>query len=357
MFINVFYQTHINYIGGVETFLYELARLSCRHKRDLTIIYRTGDYKQIQRLKKYCRTMSLDEVEKPIKCKRAFFNYGLDAISLIDAEEYIQLIHADFKDESLKNYPLIQSDKIDRYYSVSINNGNSYKELTGRNDIEVLYNPIYIDKEPRIMTLVTAQRMTGEKGCKRLEYMIEKLDNSNISYIWHIFSNTELSVKSENVVYHKPTLDIRKWIKYADYGVLLSDTEGFSYFAYESLCLGTPLIITKLPVLSELGCNSKNSIILEFDMSNLNVKDIYKKAGKFKFDYKQKDSEWLNILEGESTYVYNAPNLVKLKAVQKYHDVLLDNRLIEIDTEYDVPEERAKKLVDLGFAEYIKDED
>ena len=220
MFTNVYFQEHINYIGGVETFLYELARLSYDNNRDLTIIYRTGDLAQIRRIEKYCRILPIDKVEKPIKCKRAFFNYGLSAINDIEADEYIQLIHADFKDKSLANYPIIQSDKIDRYFSVSINNGKSYKELTGRDDIEVLYNPIKIDEEPRIMTLVSAQRMTGEKGPKRLETMIQRLDNAKIPYVWHIFSGVRLSIESDNVVYHKPTLDTRRWFKYADYVVL-----------------------------------------------------------------------------------------------------------------------------------------
>lgn len=348
MYTNLFYQIHINYIGGVETFLYELARLTNSNHRDLTILYKTGDIKQIHRIRKYCRILRYDEIERPIKCKRAFFNYELDIIDEIEAEEYIQIVHADFKDKSLTNYPIKYSPKINKYFAVSNNSKNSYHELTGR-DIEVLYNPIQIDEEPRIMTLVSAQRLTNEKGPKRLEKMIQQLDYNNIPYVWHIFSGTKLSIESDNVVYHKPTLDIRKWLKYADYTVLLSDTEGFPYTAYESLCLGTPLIITRLPITEELGCTENNSFIIDFNLSNLDVNKIYEKAGTFNFKYKQKETKWLDLLQGESNYEYK---LVPLEATVRYFDIEL-NREIKVGEIYEAPDYRAKLIVGANYAKYV----
>lgn len=347
--INVFYQYNLNIIGGIETFLYELARLCSENKRDLTIVYRIGDETQIRRLRKYCRCISYKEIEKPIKCKKAFFNYALDIIDDIEAEEYIQLVHADFKSEVLEGYPLVQSDKITKYYAVSKNNAKSFFELTGK-QIDVLYNPLTLDDEPRIMTLVSAQRLTKEKGPQRLEKLIQEFDKFNIPYVWHIFSNDKLSVESENVVYHKPTLDIRRWLKYADYVVLLSDTEGFPYTAYESLGLGTPLIITKLPILSELGADSSNSIILDFDLSNLDVKDIYNRAGTFNFSYKLKDKKWLDLIKGKSTYV--PPKTVQIKVINNYFSTLL-RRDIEINEIIECEKDRAKLLVDKDFATYL----
>lgn len=352
LMINVFYQYNLNIIGGIETFLYELARLCSENKRDLTIVYRIGDDKQVRRLRKYCRCVSYKEIEKPIRCKKAFFNYALDIIDDIEAEEYIQLVHADFKSEILKGYPLLQSEKITKYYAVSKNNAKSFFELTGKK-IDVIYNPLTLDDEPKIMTLVSAQRLTKEKGPKRLEKLINELEKHNIPYVWHIFSNDRLSIETENVVYHKPTLDIRRWLKYADYVVLLSDTEGFPYTAYESLGLGTPLIITKLPILSELGANANNSITLDFDLSNLDVWDIYNRAGTFKFSYKLKDKKWLDLIKGESTYV--PPTTVLIKVVNTYFSTVL-GRELEINETIECERERAKLIVDKGFATYLQGE-
>ena len=107
----LFYQ-FIASIGGVETFLYELAR---KYKdRDLTIIYSSGDEKQIKRLKKYVRCIKFNG--DPIECDKAFFNYSVKIIDKIKAKEYIQIVHADFKDKSLKDYKPILSTKVQKYY-------------------------------------------------------------------------------------------------------------------------------------------------------------------------------------------------------------------------------------------------
>ena len=351
MYGNVFYQLHINKIGGIETFLYELARLSYEHKRDLTIVYRSGDPVQIARIRKYCRILSLAEIEKPIKCHKAFFNYAVDAIDLFEADEYIQLIHADFKSEILQGWihSNPQSDKITTRYAVSTNNKKSYEEVTNYKVKGVLYNPIQIDEEPRVMTLVSAQRMSGEKGVNRIKKLVKMLDTARVPYVWHIFADKPVDMESENVMFHKSTLDVRRWLKYTDYTVLLSDTEGFPYTIYESLCLGTPIIVTPLLMLDEMGVNSKNSIILDFDMSNVDVQEIYKKAGTFKFKYEKKPDGWLELLPEESDYKYVS---VKVRATRTYLDIYLKTK-IEAGEVYEVPSERANILIEHKFAELI----
>ena len=348
---NVFYQLHINCIGGIETFLYELARLSYKHKRDLTIVYRSGDPIQIARIRKYCRIVSLAEIEKPIKCHKAFFNYAVDAIDLFEADEYIQIIHADFKSDILQGWihDNPQSDKITTRYAVSANNKKSYEEVTNYIVKDVLYNPICIEDEPRVMTLVSAQRMSPEKGVNRIKTLVKMLDNAKIPYVWHIFADKVVDMDSENVMFHKTTLDVRKWLKYADYTVLLSDTEGFPYTIYESLCLGTPIIVTPLLMLDEMGVNQKNSIVLDFDMSNVDVQEIYKKAGTLKFKYDSKPDGWLELLDGESDYEYTD---VTIKALSTYYDTYLGKKVVKGELS-DVPEDMAQIRIDRGLAERI----
>lgn len=351
MYSNVFYQLHINKIGGIETFLYELARLSHEHKRDLTIVYRSGDPVQISRIRKYCRILSLAEIEKPIKCHKAFFNYAVDAIDFFEADEYIQLIHADFKSDILQGWihKNPQFDKITTRYAVSANNKKSYEEVTGYLVKDVLYNPIRIEEEPRVLTLVSAQRMSGEKGVNRIKALVKMLDKAKIPYVWHIFADNPVDMESENVMFHKATLDVRKWLKYADYTVLLSDTEGFPYTVYESLCLGTPVIVTPLLMLDEMGVNSKNSIILDFDMTNVDVNEIYKKAGNLKFKYEPKPDGWLKLLPEESDYTYT---VVKVRALMTYYDVYLSVKIEEGEV-YEVPSERAEILSERKFVEIL----
>ena len=157
---NVYYQEYLAPIGGVETFMYELARKYC--DRDLTIIYSSGDNKQIQRLKKYVRCIKYNG--EPIECDKAFFNYSVKIIDNIKAKEYIQIVHADFLDPSLyPKYSPILSDKVQTYYGVSENNSKSFEKLTGKK-IDVAYNPIVVEPQARLLRLIAPQRLSNEKG-------------------------------------------------------------------------------------------------------------------------------------------------------------------------------------------------
>ncbi len=51
------------------------------------------------------------------------------------------------------------------------------------------------------------------------------LDRNGIDYIWYIFTNDTNAINNPNIIYMKPRLDVRFWIKRADYLVQLSDTE------------------------------------------------------------------------------------------------------------------------------------
>lgn len=337
---DIFYQEYLNYIGGVETFLYELAK---KYKnRNLTIYYSDGDGRQIERLKKYVRCKKINNSDFPLKCKKAFFNYSTKIINHIEADEYIQVVHADFLDPSLfPKYKPIVSDKVNKYYAVSYNNAKSFKKLTGIN-AEVAYNPITIEEQSRLLRLIAPQRLTPEKGGKRLEYLIKELDKNNILYELQIFSNGRLNINSPNVIYRKPNLNVRQYIVNSDYLVLLSDTEGFCYGLYESLAHGVPVICTKLPILNEMGVNNTNGIILDFDMSNLDVHEIYNKAGTFKFNYKIKKDIWGELLtKSKSTYKEELKMKYKVKATDKYKKFNITDKELN-----KVPEEGEEFIVD-----------
>lgn len=166
---NIFYVSNFNSIGGVETYIYELARKY--HKNyDITIIYNTGDSKQLERLRKYVRVIKFKGQQ--IECKKAFFNYETDIINNIKADEYIQLIHAMFKTQNL--IPFI-NPKIDKYYCVSEAAGKEWEELTGIKCI-LNRNPLEITAEEKkpVLYLVSATRLTAEKR-KRENRKIRKI--------------------------------------------------------------------------------------------------------------------------------------------------------------------------------------
>lgn len=332
---NVFYFRFLNKIGGIETFFYYLAKKY--QDWDITIYYLDGDINQINRLKKYVRVKQYNGEQ--IECDKAFFNFNLDIIENVKAKEYIQIAHGDYKAMGVKPNT---HKKITKYLGVSKQACNTYKEVTGY-DTELVYNPIEIDEPKKILNLISATRLTAEKGKNRIKKLASILDKAQIPYIWTIFTDDINAINNPNIVYMKPRLDIINYIANADYLVQLSDNEGYCYSVVESLCVGTPVIVTDVPVFKEIGVNGKNGFILDFDLKDVPIKKIYN--GLPKFEYKPKKDNWSNLLsKGKSIYKEELKMKVKVKCIINYFDLQLNRNVVK-DEEYIVNLPRAEELV------------
>lgn len=341
---NIFYFRYINKIGGIETFFYYLSKKY--QDWDITIYYNNGDTDQIKRLKQYVRVKKYKG--EHIVCDKAFFNFNLDIIDNVDAKEYIQIAHGDYKAMGIKPNT---NKKITKYLGVSQQVCNTYKEVTGYNT-ELIYNPIEIDKPKKILNLISATRLTVEKGKNRIIKLAKILDDNNIPYIWTIFTDDTNAIDNPNIVYMNPRLDIINYIANADYLVQLSDNEGYCYSVVESLAVGTPVIVTECPVFKEIGCNNKNSFILDFNLKKVPIDEIYK--GLPKFEYTPKKDTWDNYLEkGKSTYKDDFKNMVKVKCVVPYYDIKLETDKVKNDI-YEVSKARADELVENDVIEIMK---
>lgn len=339
---NVFYVPHFNIIGGIETYCYELAK---KYKdKDITFVYSdtTSDINQLNRIRKYARVIyqPYDAKEK-IKCKRLFVMYRC-RIDLFEADEVIQIIHADYEAQNLK--PNLD-ERIKEHYGVSKAVADSYERISSVK-VGVCYNPLSIDKPKKILRLISATRLTKEKGKDRMIKFADALDKANIPYEWRIFTNDKLPIPNKNVIYMEPRLDIRDYIADADYLVQLSDTEAFSYSILESLCLGTPVIITNIPSSIEMGVkNGINGYILDFSMKDIPIDDIYNKIPNFTF--KPPKDKYNELLIDEPS-TYEPEKMIKVKCKKTYKDMQF-NRRINRDEEIEVTLERAGYLKGLDL--------
>lgn len=339
---NVFYFKSINAIGGVESFFYYLSRLY----KNMVVYYGEADPTQVKRLAKNI------EVHKwhgeHIKCKRFFGNYGLDILDYVDAEEKYFVIHCDYKKNKYCK-PLIYPDF--KYIAVSKLAGESFKEMTGL-DYEVIYNPIDLDI-PKVdkkegLNLISATRLSGEKGGWRIDYLSRLLDKVGVKYTWTIYTNKPKKLKSlsPNIVLKEPKLDLTKEIAESTYLVQLSDHEAFGLSVAEALILGTPVIITDLPAFNEIGCNETNSIKLDLLMSNVDIDKILKGLPPFK--YSPPKSNWGKYLDNNSNY--NPKDKVKTTVKKRYIDIEL-NKKLEKNEEIEMTKERASFLEAKGYVE------
>ena len=347
MYGNIFYFKYINSIGGVESHFYYLAKKY--QDLDITVFYDTADPEQLKRLSKLVRTEKYRGQE--LKCKKIFVNYSSEEIlNTTEAEEYIFVIHADYINQT--NLRFIPHPKITRYLAVSKQVAKNFEEKTGIK-AEVNYNPIILEKPKRVLRLISATRLTAEKGRDRMVKLSEMLDNAKIPYQWIIFTNDPRIFKSPNVVIMPPRYDLIDYIADADYLVQLSDCEAYCYSVVEALSVGTPVLVTDLPVYHELGLkNGENSFLVDFNLDNLNVTEIYKK--RLKFNFKAPEDNYKNILDQiPTTYKEELNTIVKVVPIKEYLDLELGKWVNEDTEPFEVDLVRAKYLVKQNLAKIL----
>lgn len=291
---NAFYFQDISEIGGVETFFWEIAKKY--YDYDITVYYRTGNTNQTRRLKKYVRVKKY--VGELVECEKVFFNYYFaDVIDNFKAKEKYQIIHTDY---SLGMYKPIIDNRLTGYIAVSEAAAKSFEDITGIKP-KVIYNPITVDKPKKCLLLISATRLSDEKGKDKIIEIGNQLNEYGYPYLWLIFTTDTNAINNPNIVYMKPKLNIRDYLAKADFVLQLSKKEAYCYTLVEALSLGVPVIATEMPVLEEIGLNESNSIILKQDLSNLNVKDFYTK--EFNFTYTPPESEWdKELIKSKSNY-------------------------------------------------------
>lgn len=344
-------------IGGIEEFFYQIAKIY-HNKYDITIYCLNGDKKQLDRLRQYVRVRKYKQGEI-IKCDKAFFNYYATLKDKVEAKEKYLIIHADYLELAKKNLidlnKIPKPDEITDYIGVSQLVCDNFEKITGIKP-KLIYNPFEVDKPKKLITLISTTRLDDEKGLDNMEILIKKLDNyclkNNCDYMWYVYTNQRpTTFLHDKVVFVEPRLDVESNIKKADYLVQLSKHEAFCYAVVKSLCLGTPCIVTDLPVFKEIGVNNSNSIIL--DMNNITDEQIDNIFNKdFNFTYTPPKSKWSDILaKGKSSYKYEAEKEREyiVEALQTYKLLRLEDsslgRIPERGERFKVTEDRLETLL------------
>ena len=337
---NVFYFRSLNSIGGVESWLYYLAK----QYKNMVVYYSEGDLKQVERLSELVETRQFKR--ERIKCDRFFCAFKPDIIDWVDAKEYIQVIHANYKKRGMTP---CYDPRITKYIGVSEVCCEDFRELTGR-DIECIYNPVCIDKPKKVLKLISATRLTPEKGRDRMEKLGKILNNAGIPYIWLVFTNSGDNICNPNMIFMPPQLDISGYIANADWFVQLSDDESFGLAPCEAAMLGVPCILTDLPVFKEIGFDDTNSIRLDLNLTNVDVDKIYKGLNNVK--YVPPKSNWGKYLDNDSDYDPNEE--VNLYSLIQFDDIKTGKRIPK-DSNITRRRARANRLIDLGFVKEIDD--
>lgn len=346
---NVLYFPNFNSIGGIETFCYQMG-LKYGKDYDITVVYQHGDPAMMDKIAEVCRVIRYREGDTII-CDVFIFGYGHEILEHVEAKEYIQTFHADYICRHLN--PCLDP-KITKRFGVAENTTQGIKEhYEWAADIQTMYNP-YTPKKPRkVLKLISATRLTPEKGFWRMVKLADALDAANIPFIWTVYTDVQRDFPNKSVAVMPYKRDIIDYIAASDYLVQLSDTEGYSYSVVEALCVGTPVIASAFAVAEEQGIiNGKTGFILPMDMSEIPVDAIYK--GLKKFTHTPKESHYETVLvKGKPKYLSELDKPVEVVTRKFYYDIELKKNMF-CGERQTVTLRRAERLMDLGLVEMVE---
>lgn len=345
---NVLYFPNFNSIGGIETYCYEMG-LKFGKDFDITVVYQNGDPDMMAKIAKVCRVIRYKPGDKII-CDVFIFGYGHEILDNVECKECIQTFHADYINRHLN--PVLD-DRITKRFGVAENTTRGIREhFEWAKDIQTMYNPYTVKKPRKVLNLVSATRLTPEKGFERMVDFANILDENNIPFSWLVFTDSKVQFYNKSVAKLPPRADVLDYIANADYLVQLSDTEGYSYSIVEALSVGTPVIVTEIPVAEEQGViHGKTGFILPFDMHDIPVKEIYKGLKKFKCV--PRESHYETVLSpGAADCESDMARKVHVFCKRYYLDIE-QNEHKKFGDEWETSLARAYKLEELGLVDIV----
>jgi len=318
MYNNVFYIPTIKTCNGIMTFIRNIAMKY--HDWDIVVFYKDcEDEEQLKLLKQYIRVIKY--INQKIICEKAFFNNDKSIIDNVQANEYTMIIHSNAEEQLKYNTKFDINKKINTYYGVSKLACDKFEQVYGKK-AETLYTPVIVNKPRRVLRLVSFTRLdTDDKASHNYRQFANMLEESGYPFTWLIYTPDRFTLEKQGVAIMQPVQDVSSYMKDADYVVQLSkeNVEGFCLTVSEALSLGVPIISTEQAVYKELGINDKYGFIVDEDLINVSIDDIYNRAGTFDFVKKPPKDTWDKVLvPGKSQYEENKGKKYVVEALDTY---------------------------------------
>jgi len=335
-------------IGGIETWTYNFCKAMHKYY-DILVLAKNIDPGQQARLLPYAEITS--DFNRPIVCDTAInCRYVLELPRNIEYKKYFQVVH------TCKMKPeWTIKDQADKVIYVSQVAADTFGDTNG----QVIHNLTNPQEPKKALNLVSATRLSYEKGGQRMIDFARMLERHNIDYTWLVFTDEKLSGLPEGMILKRPTLNILPYIKAADFVVQLSDQEAYGYTIVEAWQVGTPTITTPLPVLTEIGfINGKQGFIVPFDVNE--VKNLEEKLySQYQPAYSSSNNtkiikQWRDILGNTKPTKKKKPQKgFKWVCALKDFTDMQQKRNVKAGEVYQVPEKRAEDGVKAGFFKII----
>ena len=316
---NIFYVRDIHAIGGVETYVYELAK---KYKDyDIAVVCKNIAPSQRQRLKKFCKVYL--HTNQQINCKIIITNWDTSIFNYVneDAKKYT-VLHTDYSNPTEKLG--LPKDRPDiTYIGITESSKEAFEKITGITRTILCRNPYELEEDEPVLTLLSATRLSAIKGGDRMLQLANTLENLGINFIWYVITTDEYKDnpiwKNKNVVHIPSRLDVGAFMRKADWYVQLSICEGDSYSLKESLYRGLPIVVCELPYFKEIGIkDGENALFYKPDNSNA-YEIAEKMKTPLKFTFNKIEDGYNNILNKTKSYYEEERDMKYLvQATDKY---------------------------------------
>jgi len=307
----VIYPNYLPKVGGIETAVYELAKLLDKKKYFVTIAFYS--YESEESMQRYGKVANLVQLnEETLECDVCLITSNHLQPVEIKAKKWLQWIHSDY--EKYNNLQLVENPDVSQYVAVSKYIAKISKKMFGI-DCKVIYNlldPGFGKGVEKPLRLVSNTRLSPEKGFNpktdRMLKFARLLKKSGRNFTWTICGdNSHMREEEKNIIERFKEVEEVHFVGYkkdvlpslvgADYFVLLSDWEGCPYGVLESLQCGVPCIVSDWGGVEELIQDGVNGYVLRKDLEDVDVDKIFNNIPRG-FDTKPKSTieEWYKLI-------------------------------------------------------------
>ena len=307
------YHNYIPKVGGIESAVYNLAKLLTMEGYRVTIAYTSAESNEsLFRYATVCdRVVKIDQaMTSIIDVDVCLIASNHDIPQQIVAKKFLQWIHSDYDRYSLE---LKNVGKVG-YVAVSNHAREVIKKREGV-ESSVIYNlldPDFKRVDEDILRLVTNSRVSPEKGFGRMLKFAETLKENKVKFVWMVLGDNShypaefeewkrKFAHVEEVCFVGYKSDVTLGLRDADYLVQLSDFEGCPYSVLEALRWSIPCIVTDWAGVTELIEDGKNGYIVPQHM-NLDcayVDKIVHNIPKVKKKDYSTIKDWIKLIEKE----------------------------------------------------------
>ena len=290
--------TNVIYIGefinglfnGYVSWFMNMGR--CFKHKNITIVFTMIHPDIYNRLIKYFRCIKYDNSCLYI-CDRFITTYSTYYYpkNFIPVESASVFIHGILSYFFKKGESTYKHDLFDHYIAVSKTAAKEAKGHLPTDNIEYILNPISIPKElvkPHLYLVSTLRGGSKLKGLDKIETLAGIFDELGIPYTWDVFTDVKVNTNKGGLVFRGSVVNPLPYVKDADYFVLLSESEAYSYSIVEAVMLNVKVIAIHQEVYDELGISdSKNTTYIP--LSYFKYENRNKLVNMAKKIYKNKD--------------------------------------------------------------------